>query len=100
MDRATDITPGAIEAAIATALATIAPEAKNVGPATRLMGSGAVVDSIGFVSLLVSLEQLLPGRVDLASSYMEQPDGDETANPFYAVGSLTSHIHELVKQQS
>jgi hypothetical protein len=39
-------------AGIATALATIAPEAKNVGPATRLMGSGAVVDSIGFASLL------------------------------------------------
>ena len=41
MDRATDLTPGAIEAVIATALATIAPEAKNVGPIARLMGSGA-----------------------------------------------------------
>ena len=98
MDRATDITPGAIEAIIATALATIAPEVRNVGPATRLMGSGAVVDSIGFISLLVSIEHLLPAGVDLASSYMEQPEGDEAGNPFYAVGSLTSHIHTLVKQ--
>ena len=98
MDRATDITP-AIEAAITTALATIAPEAKNVGPTTRLMGSRAVVDSIGFVSLLVSLEQLLPVRVDLVSSYMKQPDGDEAGNPFDAVGSLTSHIRALVEQR-
>ena len=99
MDGPADITAGAIETLIATALATIVPDAKNVGPATPLMGSGAIVDSIGFISLLVSLEQLLPVSVDLASSYMEQADGEETESPFHAVGSLASHIQALVTER-
>ena len=70
MDRATDITPGAIEAAITTALATIAPEAKNVGPATRLMGSRAVVDSMEHVGA----HELERGRVD--SLRMNVDDGE------------------------
>lgn len=90
---AREVTPGAIEAVITTALAKIAPAATIDGPDTRLLGDGAVVDSIGFVSLLVSLEEQLPGPVDLATAFMDQPDGD---SPFATVGSLTRHILVLL----
>jgi hypothetical protein len=93
MDQARALTSGAIETAITTALAMIVPDAKLDGPATRLLGAGAVIDSVGFVSLLVSLEQQLPGPVDLASSFMNQPDGE---NSFSTVGSLTRHIQALM----
>ena len=89
MDQARELTSGAIEAAITTALTRIAPAARIDGPDTRLLGDGAVIDSIGFVSLLVSLEEQLPGPLDLATAFVDQPDGD---SPFATVGSLTRHI--------
>jgi acyl carrier protein len=99
MDQARVLTPDAIEAAITTALATIAPEAKLNGRDTRLLGAGAVIDSIGFVSLLVSLEQLLPGQIDLATSYMDQTEREDSENPFSTVGSLASYISAIVAPQ-
>ncbi|HYN08993.1 MAG TPA: hypothetical protein VES67_16540 [Vicinamibacterales bacterium] len=99
MDQARELSLGAIEAAITAALATVAPEAKLNGPGTRLMGGGAVIDSIGFVNLLVSLEQLLPGNIDLAASYMDQPERADGESPFSTIGSLTSHISALIAQR-
>jgi len=92
MDQARQLTSGGIEAAITAMLAMIAPDARLDGPDTRLLGGGAVIDSVGFINLLVSLEQHLPAPVDLASSFMNQPDGD---NAFSTVGSLTRHILAL-----
>ena len=92
MDQA-ELTSGAIQAAITTALTRIAPAARIDGPDTRLLGDAAVIDSIGFVSLLVALEEQLPGPLDLATSFMDQPDGD---GPFATVGSLTRHVLTLL----
>jgi len=99
MDQARVPTPDAIAAAITTALATIAPAAKLNGRDTRLLGAGAVIDSIGFVSLLVSLEQMLPGQIDLATSYMDQTEGEDGENPFSTIGSLASYISAIVATQ-
>ena len=99
MDQARALTPDAVEAAITTALATIAPDAKLNGRDTRLLGAGAIIDSIGFVSLLVSLEQRLPGQIDLATSYMDQTEREDDENPFSTVGSLASYISAIVATQ-
>ena len=93
MDQAREVTSGAIEAAITTALTRIAPAAKLNGPDTRLLGDAAVIDSVGFVSLLVSLEEEIPGPLDLATTFMDQPDAD---GPFSSIGSLTRHILDLL----
>lgn len=100
MDHTKDASPGAIEAAITSALRTGAPDVKLNGASTRLMGAGAVIDSIGFVNLLVSLEAALPGGIDLAASYMQQSEVGDGDGPFSTIGSLTAHISSLIAQQS
>ena len=99
MDSAKAGSPAAIETAITSALKTVAPDARLSGADTRLMGAGAVIDSIGFVNLLVSLEQALPGGIDLAASYMEQLDVADGEGPFSTIGALTTHISSLISRQ-
>jgi acyl carrier protein len=60
-----------------------------------LIGSQASLDSVGFINLLVALEQRLGGAIDLSASFMEQGDGEGPGNPFRTVGSLTRHIQDL-----
>ena len=100
MDHTKDVSPVAIEAAITSALKTGAPDVKLNGASTRLMGAGAVIDSIGFVNLLVSLEAALPECIDLAASYMLQSEVGDGDGPFSTIGSLTAHISSLIAQQS
>ena len=63
-----------IEAVIVATLAGIVPDAKAAGPSTPLIGEGAVVDSVGFINLLVALEGQLGGTVDLSTSFIERGD--------------------------
>lgn len=95
-----DVPHDEIQATVVEALANIAPQATPIDADSRLMGSGAVIDSIGFVNLLVTLEQMLPCQVDLAASYMEHTDVDESQNPFQTVGRLVRHICQLSSEQS
>ena len=81
---------------------TIANVSPNVGAVTAevpLTGAGAVLDSVGFVTLLVSVEQELGGAVDLATSFMAQGDPDAPENPFRTVGSLADHVQSLLSAQ-
>ncbi len=81
-------------------VASVRPDAGTVGEQTHLVGSGAVLDSVGLVSLLISLEQRLGGTVDLASSLMDSAGIAEEKNPFRTVGSLADHIHQLNAAQT
>jgi acyl carrier protein len=82
--------------AIATAIKAVAPNAASVDASTRLMGQHAAVDSVGFVTLLVQLEQDLGNGVDLSTSFLEQSSVDESSNPFRTVGSLADHLRHLI----
>jgi hypothetical protein len=82
--------------AVIEAVATIRPDAPHVDGQTRLSGTGALLDSVGLVSLLINLEQRLDNAVDLASSLMESANVPEDKNPFQTVGSLADHIHRLL----
>jgi acyl carrier protein len=78
---------------------TIANVSPNLGPLTAeipLTGTEAILDSVGFVTLLVSIEQKLSGAVDLAASFMAQGDPDAPENPFRTVGSLADHLQTLL----
>jgi hypothetical protein len=81
---------------IANAVTAVAPTAGSVDASTRLMGQHAAVDSVGFVTLLVQLEQDLGNAVDLSTSFLEQSSVDEAANPFRSVGSLADHLRQLM----
>ncbi len=85
---------------IRDALALVCPHADRVDPDTCLLGSGAILDSVAFVTLLVSLEQSLGNRVDLSASFMEQGNVDDKQNCFRTVGSLADHVHGLLSEQA
>jgi acyl carrier protein len=81
---------------IVNAIRTIAPDAVRVDATTHLLGPSAVLDSVGFVTLLIAIEQSLASAVDLSSSLMEQDATAEADNPFRTVASLTDHIERLL----
>jgi hypothetical protein len=78
------------------AVAAIRPDVGAVGKRTRLIGSGALLDSVGLVSLLINLEQRFDNVVDLAWSLMENASVAEEEHPFRTVEALAEHIHELL----
>lgn len=83
--------------AVIDAVTTIRPDAAAaVSEQTRLVGDGALLDSVGLVSLLINLEQRLDNTVDLASSFMANASVAEEEHPFRTVGALAEHIHQLV----
>jgi len=73
-------------------LTTVAPNLSGPGAETPLMGGQAVLDSVGFVTFLVTLEQNLDSAVDLVASFSEQGDVADQDHPYRTVGSLADHI--------
>jgi hypothetical protein len=93
-------TPERILSVVIDTLAAVSPDVGQVGADTHLMGSQAVLDSVGFVTFLVSLEQNLGGSVDLASAFIEQGNVDDTDHPFRTAGSVAEHIHRQLAPQA
>lgn len=85
--------------AIVDSALTVVPDAQGIGPDTHLLGAQAVLDSVGFVTFLIVLEQNLQSAVDLSSSLIEQADREES-NPFLTVTSLAAHIEQLLSVRS
>lgn len=73
-------------------VATVAPTVGRVGAESPLIGGRAVLDSVGLVTLLVTLEQRLDNAVDLSALFMGQADPDAPENPFRTVASLADHL--------
>ena len=82
-------------AAVVESLLAVAPDAGDVGSETALVGSEAILDSVGFVTLLVELEQRLGNGIDLSTAFLSQDAVDEGSNPFRTVGSLAAYIRQL-----
>jgi acyl carrier protein len=96
MNQDVQLSKAEITAAIVESVRAVAPDAQAVGGSTRLLGDQALLDSVGFVTLLVGLEQRLGNGLDLWASFMEQDALAETDNPFLTVASLAEHIERLI----
>jgi acyl carrier protein len=90
------LTKARIVQAIIESVAIVAPDLGPIGEESYLIGNQAILDSVGFVTLLVALEQNLANAVDLSAVLMEQDGADEANNPFLTVGSLADHIQQLM----
>jgi|KBSSwiStaDraftv2_1062776.scaffolds.fasta_scaffold1145382_2 acyl carrier protein len=77
----------------------VRPDLANVSPETHLVGPTAVLDSVGFVTLLIALEGNLGNAVDLSASFLEQNGPEEPGYPFSTVGSLADHIMGLASKR-
>jgi hypothetical protein len=84
-----------IKKAVVDSVTAVAPDAGPIGTDTYLVGSEAILDSVGFVTLLVDLEGRLGNSVDLSTSFIEQDGLDDATNPFRTVDSLAMHIQRL-----
>ena len=81
--------------AVIDSVTAVAPDVSAIGADTHLLGAEAIVDSVGFITLLVELEQRLGNGVDLSTSLLEQEGVAEADDPFLTIGSLTDHIERL-----
>jgi acyl carrier protein len=77
----------------------VRPDLDRVNAETPLVGPNAVLDSVGFVTLLIALEGNLGNAVDLSASFLEQNGAEEPGYPFSTVGSLADHISELLSKR-
>jgi acyl carrier protein len=64
------------------------------------MGAGAPVDSIGFVTLLVTLEADLGNRIDLSEAFQQYGSAPEAESPFRTVTTLTALIQQRLTQNA
>jgi acyl carrier protein len=97
--RPVNCTRNELLALVTNAIVNVSPGVSAVTAEVPITGAGAVLDSVGFVTLLVSIEQELGGAVDLAASFMAQEDTNGTENPFRTVGSLVDHLQSLLSTQ-
>jgi acyl carrier protein len=77
----------------------VMPDLVSVNADTHLVGPDAVLDSVGFVTLLIALEENLADAVDLSASFLELNDIGEAGDPFSTVGSLADHIIGLLSKR-
>jgi hypothetical protein len=87
--------PGGYLTAVLDAVRAVRPDVADIDAQTRLAGAGAILDSGGLVSMLVTLEQSIP-NIDLAASFMESADRPEEDSPFQTAGTLAEHIQRLM----
>jgi acyl carrier protein len=65
---------------------------------TVIVGKDAVVDSIGVVSLVVEIEQLLEAEYDLAVTLASEKAMSQRSSPFRTVGVLADYICEVATE--
>ena len=66
---------------------------------TRLLGRQAVLDSMGLVTLIVNIEQLLHEHNGIVVTIVDERAMSQEKSPFRTVGSLSEYISLLVEEQ-
>jgi acyl carrier protein len=67
---------------------------------TVLVGGGAVVDSLGVVSLIVEVEQRLEAAQGISVTLANDKAMSQRNSPFRTVGVLADHVLALVEEAS
>ena len=91
------MTSDQIQAAIFKSIRTVAPTMRDLGPGSALTGQDSSLDSIGFLTFLITLEGELDGRIDLAAILQEGVAPDD--GPFRTVASLAAFIDERLNSR-
>jgi acyl carrier protein len=72
--------------------------AEPMGESTYLFGSGAFLDSLGLVTLIVDLEQRLEDEYGLSLTLADERAMSQKNSPFRTVRALADHIRLLVEE--
>lgn len=66
---------------------------------TTLMGRGSVLDSLGIVNFLISIEQELEDEFDLTITIADEKAMSKKNSPFKTIASLANYIEELLDKE-
>lgn len=80
-------------------LSNNSPQTTNYSEDTRLIGQGAVLDSMGLVSLIVDVEQALEQDYGLTLILADERAMSQKRSPFRSVQSLTEYIFQLIEER-
>jgi D-alanine--poly(phosphoribitol) ligase subunit 2 len=69
------------------------------GAETRLFGREGALDSLGLVSLIVSLEQALEDEFQVTVALADERALSQTRSPFRTIGSLAEYAQNLVQAE-
>jgi len=68
------------------------PNGDGIGPSTRLFGHEGILDSIGFVSVVVAVEQRLRDEHQIDVSLMDDRAVSQAHSPFRTPETLADYI--------
>ena len=90
-----------IEALIKDALTEIneeieSSELENITKETRLYGGNSALDSLGLVSLIADLEEIISDEFDIEVVLADEKAMSQRTSPFRTVETLTDYIYTLV----
>jgi acyl carrier protein len=71
----------------------------EVDETTPLLGRGALLDSLGLVTVIVDIEQRLAEQHGVAISLADERAMSERHSPFRSVGALADYIGVLLQEQ-
>lgn len=69
----------------------------TISDETRLIGRNALFDSMGLVSLVVEVEQVLESDHDVVVMLADERAMSQSRSPFLSVGSLTDYVIQLIE---
>lgn len=82
---------------IASVILNQVPTAQPV-PDSPLIGAGRIVDSIGLVTLLVSVEEQLASQFGRSVSLMDDRAMSQTRSPFRTIGTLAEYLSQILNE--
>lgn len=71
---------------------------EGLGESTVLFGEKGMFDSVGLVSLVVSLEEAIEDRMGKTVSLADQKAMSQKTSPYRTVGSLAEYASRLVQE--
>lgn len=69
------------------------------GDATPLFGPESVLDSLGLVTLILSIEEMIEEEMGVAITLVSEKAMSARRSPFATVGSLAEFIASLIQEQ-
>jgi acyl carrier protein len=74
------------------------PSPESLNDETVLVGSGAVLDSLGVVSLIVEVEQRLESEHEISVTLANDKAMSQRNSPFRTIGVLTDHVVAMAEE--
>lgn len=84
----------------AQALAAPVPDPAGLNEETRLIGEGAVLDSLGLVTAVLEIEQRLAEQHDVVLVLADERAMSQKHSPFRSIGSLTDYVLRLASESA